>query len=126
MKSTIIAATLLSALSLTSATTINKVRQSSPVPTYSVGIVLSDGSQGDLASVDGSVFYSFNPTYGPYLTHAEIDNAVPAGSATCVARDQYGNQVRAFGGPNFGGVEAVDFVEADGKQIFTLSCNPAF
>lgn len=122
------AALLISALSLSaSAVTINKARQSAPIPSYSVGIVTSDGATQALQSdANGQVFQAFYPTTGPYLTHAEIDNANPPNSASCVTRDQWGNQVRGFGGPQFGNVNAVDFVEADGKQVYTISCFPAY
>ena len=123
----IITAALISALAITSnAATILKTRDApSTPPSYSVNTVLSDGTSTNTQASYGSVFLTFNPTNGaPFLTHAAIEND-PNSVATCVARDQWGNQVRAFGGPNFGGVEAVDFVENDGRQIFTLSCFPA-
>ncbi|RMZ91864.1 hypothetical protein DV736_g885, partial [Chaetothyriales sp. CBS 134916] len=87
---------LLSVLALTSATNIAKPRQASPPPlTYSVGIVESDGTATSLPAQNGVVYQSFDPTTGPYLTHAEIDND-PAQLATCVARDQWGNQTRSI------------------------------
>ena len=118
---------LLSALALTtSAVSVNKVRRDAPpVPTYVIETITSDGNVVNTPATNGVVYETFDPINGPFLTHAEIDDENPAGTTTCVARDQWGNQVRAFGGPNFGGVEAVDFVPADGQQIFSLSCYPA-
>jgi hypothetical protein len=120
---------LLSALSLTaSAVNINKARDygssSSVVPSYTVKTITSDGNTQYTQSVNGIVYLTINPNIA-FLTHAEIDNENPPESATCTARDSMGNQVRAFGGPNFGDVDAVDFVPQDGKQIFSLICNPA-
>ena len=117
---------LLSTLSLTaSAAQIHKARAYSSVPSYTVKTVTSDGNTQYTPSSNGYVNLSFYPTAGGvFLTHAELDNEYPAESATCVARDNRGNQVRAFGGPQFGNVDAVDFVPADGKQVFSLSCSP--
>ena len=113
-------------IALVSALSVVKAWESAAqTPYYTVRTVTSDGNAVYTNSNNGIVYLSFYPQYGPFLTHAEIDNANPPNSATCVARDNMGNQVRAFGGPNFGNVNAVDFVPADGKQIFSLSCGPA-
>ena len=117
---------VLSAFSLTaSAVQINKARQSPAVPSYTVVTVTSDGNTQTTSSSDGDVYLTFNPPSGVFLTHAELDTEYPAESANCVARDSMGNQVRAFGGPDFGDVDSVDFVPPDGEQIFSLSCFPA-
>lgn len=124
----VFSAALLSALALTaSAATIHKARDYSyAAPSFTVQTITSDGNTQFTQSVNGQVFLTFNPAAtGVFLTHAELDNENPPEGATCVARDVQGNQVRAFGGPNFGNVDAVDFVPNDGKQIFSLACGPA-
>lgn len=65
---------------------------------------------------------AFEPSTA-YLTSATIND--PSLTAQCVTRDVQGNQVRAFGGPNFGDVESVQFVPADGRQIYTIACSIA-
>ncbi len=124
MKS-IVSITLISALSLTTcALTINKPRQA-PGTTYSytVSTVESNGAQNSYPSdPNGIVSVSFQPTQYDFLTSAGISN--PADNAQCTLRDQWGNQVRAFGGPNQD-VDSVELVQADGIQVFSLFCAPA-
>jgi hypothetical protein len=115
---------LISALSLTSsAATINKVRQARDTTySYTVTIVESNGVTSTLTSdPNGIVSASFSPSVSDFLTSASIDN--PADNAQCTLKDQRGNQVRAFGGPNQG-VDSVELVEADGIQVFSLYCAP--
>jgi len=123
MKS-ILSLTLISALSLTySAATINKVRQA-PGTTYSytVTTVESNGVTSTFTSdPNGIVSASFSPSNDDFLTSASIYN--PANNAQCTLRDQWGNQVRAFGDPDQG-VDSVELVEADGIQVFSLYCAP--
>jgi WD40 repeat protein len=123
MKS-ILSLTLISALSLTSsAATINKVRQA-PGATYSytVTTVESNGVTSTFTSdPNGIVSASFSPSNDDFLASASIYN--PANNAQCTLRDQWGNQVRAFGGPDQG-VDSVELVEADGIQVFSLYCAP--
>jgi WD40 repeat protein len=123
MKS-ILSLTLISALSLTSsAAAINKVRQA-PGTTYSytVTTVESNGVTSTFTSdPNGIVSASFSPSNDDFLTSASIYN--PANNAQCTLRDQWGNQVRAFGGPDQG-VDSVELVEADGIQVFSLYCAP--
>ena len=122
---------LLSAFSLTaSAVQINKARDYNSAaampstPSFTVETVTSDGNTQHNHSSNGKVDLSFNPSSGVFLTHAELQNEDPAESATCVARDSMGNQVRAFGGPSSGNVDAVDFMARVGQQIYSLSCGP--
>jgi hypothetical protein len=119
MKS-ILSLALISALSLTSsAATINKVRQAP----YTVTTVESNGATSTLTSdPNGIVSASFSPSDSDFLTSASISN--PADNAQCTLKDQWGNQVRAFGGPNQD-VDSVELVKADGIQVFSLFCAPA-
>jgi hypothetical protein len=119
MKS-ILSLALISALSLTSsAATINKVRQAP----YTVTTVESNGVTSTLTSdPNGIVSASFSPSDSDFLTSASISN--PADNAQCTLKDQWGNQVRAFGGPNQD-VDSVELVKADGIQVFSLFCAPA-
>jgi hypothetical protein len=124
MKS-ILSLALISVLSLTSsAATINKVRQA-PGTTYSytVTTVESNGATNTLTSdPNGVVSASFTPSDYDFLTSATIYN--PADNVQCTLRDQWGNQVRAFGGPGQD-VDSVELVKADGIQVFSLFCAPA-
>jgi len=124
MKS-ILSLALISALSLTSsAATINKVRQApSTTYSYTVTIVESNGATSTLTSdSNGIVSASFAPSSNDFLASASINN--PADNVQCTLSDQWGNQVRAFGGPNQF-VDSVELVEADGIQVFSLFCAPA-
>jgi hypothetical protein len=120
MKS-ILSLALIFALSLTSsAATINKARGA---PSYTVTTVESNGATNTLTSdSNGNVSASFSPSDLDYLTSASINN--PADNVQCVLNDQWGYQVRAFGGPNQA-VDSVELVEADGIQVFSLTCAPA-
>lgn len=120
MKS-ILSFALISALSLTSsAATINKVRQAY---NYTVTTVESNGVTSTLTSdSNGKVSASFSPSDSDFLISASIYN--PANNAQCTLKDQWGDQVRAFGGPNQF-VDSVELVKADGIQVFSLSCAPA-
>jgi hypothetical protein len=123
MKSTLGLA-LIFALSLTSsAATINKVRQAPSTYSYTVTTVESNGTTNTLTSdPNGIVSASFSPTSTDFLTSASIYN--PANNAQCTLKDKWGNQIRAFGGPNQA-VDSVELVEADGIQVFSLFCGPA-
>ena len=123
MKS-ILSLALVSALSLTSsAATINKVRQAPDITySYTVTIVESNGATSTLTSdPNGIVSASFSPSNDDFPTSASIYN--PANDVQCTLRDQWGNQVRAFGGPNQD-VDSVELVEPDGIQVFSLFCAP--
>lgn len=124
MKS-VLSIALISALSLTtSALTINKPRQA-PGATYSytVSTVESNGAQNTYPSdPNGIVSVSFQPSQYDFLTYASIDNS--ADDAQCTLKDQWGYQVRAFGGPSQD-VDSVELVQADGIQVFSLFCAPA-
>jgi len=116
---------LISALSLTaSAATINKVRQAPGYGYgYTVTTVESNGVTNTLTSdPNGIVSASFYPSNYDFLTSASIYN--PANNVQCTLRDRFGNQVRAFGGPDQA-VDSVQLVEADGIQVFSLFCAPA-
>lgn len=123
MKS-VLSIALLSALSLTtSAATINKVRQAPATYSYTVSTVESNGAQNTYPSdANGIVSVWFQPSQSDFLSYASIDN--PADNAQCTLKDQWGNQVRAFGGPNQD-VDSVDLVQADGIQVYSLVCAPA-
>jgi len=118
---------ILSALTLSaSAVQINKARQApTPVPSYTVATDDNLGVRTGYASdANGNLDVTFDRTLG-FLVHAEIDFASPANSVTCVVKDQFGDQVRAFGGAQFGDVNSIDLVPADGEQVFSMICFPA-
>ena len=123
MKTSTALVAALSLLSTSSALTIHKPRQTVAPPQYTVTIVTSDGVSNTLTSdTAGNVFDAFNPSVA-FLASATIND--PSLTAQCVTRDAQGNQVRGFGGPNFGDVESVQFAPADGEQIYTIACNIA-
>lgn len=123
MKSFAILAAALSVISAASAASIHKVRQGPAQPaSYTVTVVTSDGQTNVFQSVDGYVYAGFDPSTA-FVESITIND--PSLTAQCFTDDSQGNQVRAFGGPNFGDVESVQFVQQDGQQIFSLACDIA-
>jgi hypothetical protein len=121
MKSALVLLT--SALSIASARTLitRQAPTTQGLAPYTLFVSTVNNPAGTTLTSDpsGSVFTTFQSP--DFLVTATIYN--PADNVQCVARDQWGNQVRAFGGP-LQDVDSITLVENDGKQVSTLSCTP--
>jgi hypothetical protein len=125
MHSAMIFTTALSLLSLGSAASVVKARQDYSTSAQGSGngyslTVTSQlaGTQYFSSDANGNIDVVFQS--GDVVASVDLSEN-SANTATCFAKDKWGNQVRNFGG-QAQPVTHIDFNPQDGKQIATIDC----